>query len=100
MSDTETTGEVIKRARLAKPLTQKELASRVGVTVSTISAIERDVVLPNAELLDLIVDELGLYNIDIFGMFGYEFEYPAMMEFIDKLPCERIKRLLKRIARG
>ena len=99
MSQFETEGETINRARLAKKLTQKELAKILGISQSMVSDIERGLVFPNEELCAQIVSELGIYNVDIFGLFGYEFEYPATMGFIEKYMPRGIKRFLHRLVR-
>ena len=54
-------GEVIRRRRLERGLTQEDLASRVGCTKGYLSGIETGRKLhPNGSLLDALESELGL----------------------------------------
>lgn len=67
MSESETIGKRIKRERMSRSLTQRELAEKVGVGVPHISKIEADREQPSDELLarfattfDLDAGELSL----------------------------------------
>ncbi len=53
-------GRKIKGYRRLKRFTQSQLASRVDISVSQLSVIERGVRSPRPELLDKIVDVLGI----------------------------------------
>jgi transcriptional regulator with XRE-family HTH domain len=52
-------GPVIKQAREALGLTQKELADIAGVDHSTVSRIERRIINPPARTIKLLTDALG-----------------------------------------
>lgn len=52
-------GPVIKQAREALGLTQKELAELAGVDHSTVSRIERRIINPPARTIKLLTDALG-----------------------------------------
>lgn len=53
-------GEVIRGARLDKDVTQDELAQRLGVAASQISAFEQGEQMPSPEQIDEIEGALGL----------------------------------------
>ena len=54
-------GALLKRHRRAVGLTQEELAERAGISVDTISALERGVnVSPRKDTIDLLADALAL----------------------------------------
>lgn len=59
-------GEVIKRLRIEKKLSQRELGERIGKTSYLISAIERGVVSPSIETLIDIAKVLGRSVSEIF----------------------------------
>lgn len=56
----QTLGQRIKRRRLEKGLTQRELAEAAGITVPYMSKIEADRETPTDEKLERIANELGL----------------------------------------
>lgn len=55
-----TVGELIRHARVEKDMTQEELAERLGVAESRVSAIEQDEEAPSPDLIGEIEDALGL----------------------------------------
>ena len=59
MSDIESIGQRIKRERLSRSLTQRNLAEAVGVGVPHVSKIEADRESPSDELLRKIAEVLG-----------------------------------------
>ncbi len=93
----ETIGELIKRARETKGMTQKELANEVGMAQSSISLIESGKQSPSGDAMRQIANVLGLYRMDIFGLFGYEFENGPFMNVIHKLLGKYVK-VFERIA--
>lgn len=60
VSDIETIGQRIRRERLDRSLTQRELAEKVGVGVPHISKVEAGRESPSDELLGKIASEFGL----------------------------------------
>ncbi len=63
-----TIGTLIRQARLARRLTQKELAERLHVTDKAVSKWERDVCRPDIALLEPLSQELGLSIWDLLGV--------------------------------
>lgn len=58
MSLSEDLGELLKRLRLARGLTQSELADRLGVSKSQVSQIETGYYKPSLPVLETILVEL------------------------------------------
>ena len=52
-------GENLRRSQIAPPSQTRELASRSGISHSTISLIERDRVSPSIDTLQAVLDALG-----------------------------------------
>lgn len=52
-------GENLRRLRLRRHLSTRELASRSGISHSTISLIERDKISPTIDTLQAVLDALG-----------------------------------------
>jgi transcriptional regulator with XRE-family HTH domain len=52
-------GDKLKRLRLRRHLSTRELASRSGISHSTISLIERDKISPSVDTLQAVLDALG-----------------------------------------
>jgi transcriptional regulator with XRE-family HTH domain len=66
-------GAHIKRARVARALSQNRLAEKVGVPNSTILRLERGENLnPRPDLLALVANELHIDLADLYSMAGYE----------------------------
>ena len=59
-------GNIIKSARVAKHMTQNQLAEEVGITTRHLRAIERGNRKPSYELLFSIVRKLGISANNIF----------------------------------
>lgn len=57
----------LRRARLAKQLTQEELAERMSVSVETISNFERGVTTPSLRTLIALADTLEINLSHVFG---------------------------------
>lgn len=60
-------GENIKKYRMEKGFSQQNLASAIGKNRATISRFETGDLLPNAEEINIICDELGIYESDLFS---------------------------------
>ena len=58
--DQEKTGALIRRLRMEKGLTQRELAGRLGVSDKAVSKWERGLGCPDVSLLTAISQELGV----------------------------------------
>ena len=77
-------GTVIKNARLAKQLTQKQLAKRLSITSHYLMSIENRHQIPSCDLLFRVIRELQISADTIFYP-EYEQNHPAV---------EKLKRLL------
>lgn len=60
-------GENIRKYRKAMGLSQENLARAIGKDFTTISRYEKGDVIPNAEDIKLICDELGIFENDLFN---------------------------------
>jgi transcriptional regulator with XRE-family HTH domain len=58
--DQEKTGELIRKKRLEKGLTQEELAEQINVTQKTVSRWENGTNLPDLSLLGTLSETLGI----------------------------------------
>ena len=61
-------GARLQRVRMAKDLSQRELAKRVGVTNSTISLIEQNKVSPSVSSLKKVLDGIPISLADFFTL--------------------------------
>ena len=59
-------GNNIKKARLSKGLSQENLANSISVTTSTVARYESGEIIPNAEQITKICDELEIYEYELF----------------------------------
>jgi len=64
-------GEIIRRQRVALPLTQQELAAMTGVSPSYLGRIERGERYPSARVLRRIAKPLGFGEDELFTLAGY-----------------------------
>jgi transcriptional regulator with XRE-family HTH domain len=64
-------GEIIRRQRVFKPLTQHELAAMSGVSPSHLGRIERGERFPSARVLRRIAKPLGFEEDELFALAGY-----------------------------
>ena len=60
-------GKNIRRLRKAKGLSQENLGMAIGKTYATIARYETGEILPNAEQIELICNELGIYEYELFN---------------------------------
>ena len=60
-------GENIRKFRKAKGLSQENLAMAIGKAPATIARYEKGEIIPNAEQIHLICDELGIYEYELFN---------------------------------
>jgi len=89
-------GQQIKQRRLARGLTQRQLAGAVGITVPYVSKIEADRETPTDEKLERIASELGLNADELILAAG---RLPA--DVMDRLAANPAKALefLRRVRR-
>lgn len=59
-------GENIRKFRKAKGLSQENLAMAINKTPATVARYETGEIIPNAEQIQLICDELGIYEYELF----------------------------------
>ena len=59
-------GENIKKYRKIKGLKQENLARALNTTTATISRLENGKIIPNAKEINIICNELGIYESDLF----------------------------------
>ena len=64
-------GTIIKRQRIAVPLTLRELADTSGVSPSHLGRIERGERFPSARILRRIAKPLGFEEDELFSLAGY-----------------------------
>jgi transcriptional regulator with XRE-family HTH domain len=64
-------GKIIRRQRVALPLTQQELAAVTGVSPSYLGRIERGERFPSARVLRRIAKPLGFGEDELFTLAGY-----------------------------
>ena len=60
-------GENIRKYRNEKGLSQQNLADLINKSRATICRFESGELLPNAEEINVICDELGIYESDLFN---------------------------------
>lgn len=60
-------GENIRKLRKSKGLSQENLANAIGKTPATIARYETGKIIPNAEQISLICNELGIYEYELFN---------------------------------
>lgn len=65
--DSKTFGKNIKKYRNEKGLSQQNLADLINKNRATICRFENGELLPNAEEISIICDELGIYESDLFN---------------------------------
>ncbi|RKD24566.1 hypothetical protein BEP19_09305 [Ammoniphilus oxalaticus] len=72
-------GFYIRRARMAKQLTQEQLAERTGCSYSHIQKIEQRRKSPSQETLQKIIDVLGLTPGEVYTYGSDHFEYQSQL---------------------
>ena len=65
-------GENIKKYRNEKGLSQQNLADLINKSRATICRFENGELLPNAEEINVICDELGIYESDLFKRSAFD----------------------------
>lgn len=58
----------LKAARIAKGVTQTELAARIGVTAQAVSSFEKGTKEPKMEMVKRIAEALGITPNELFGI--------------------------------
>ena len=88
-------GEQIKRCREKRGFTQEQLAEKIGVSIETISSIERGIKMPRlqnfANQLGVSADELLQDELD----FGFIAEANALSKKLEELSRADRKRILE-----
>lgn len=87
------TGELIRQARLAAGLTQRELAERAGKAVSVIGRWERGEVRPSLETVQEIVEAAGL-RLDV-AIVDDEHDRGLIAETLRLSPRQRLVRVMR-----
>ena len=64
-------GRIIKRQRIAIPLTLRELSARSGVSSSHLGRVERGERFPSAHILQRIAKPLGFEESELLALAGY-----------------------------
>ncbi|WP_225047115.1 helix-turn-helix domain-containing protein [Lacticaseibacillus kribbianus] len=94
-------GSNVKKFRLARGMTQKQLAEKVHIIPKSISEIERGVSYTSFETLDLLAEALDVTAADLFGSPAEQHIHSAgaILDRIDDyLPnLERVDRLTRRM---
>ncbi len=91
----------IKEIRKLKGLTQKDIASKIGVKTSTFSRYERGSLFPNSNLLKQIADILGVNVNMLYDDYDYaqnKNENDLIVEIynnIQSFPKDKLERTLK-----
>ncbi len=70
-------GEIIRRQRVAMPLTLQALAATSGVSASHLGRIERGERFPSASILRKIAQPLGFEENELFTLAGYLSPQPS-----------------------
>jgi transcriptional regulator with XRE-family HTH domain len=83
-------GTILREARTRAGLTQRELASRVGVPQPAVSRIERDRVSPRLETLDVLLRGCGL-ALDLVERPGVGVDRTLIQERLRLSPVQRAK---------
>ena len=84
-------GEQIKRCREKRGFTQEQLAEKIGVSIETISSIERGIKMPRLQNFVAIADELLQDELD----FGFIAEANALSKKLEELSRADRKRILE-----
>ena len=79
------TGDVVRRLREGKKLTQEELAERLFVSSKTVSKWENGNTAPDISLLPVLAEVFGV-TIDSLFSAGGETEYPVSRDGWEQIP--------------
>ena len=86
-------GEQIKRCREKRGFTQEQLAEKIGVSIETISSIERGIKMPRLQNFVAIANQLGVSADEL--DFGFIAEANALSKKLEKLSRADRKRILE-----
>ena len=91
-------GTIIKRQRIAIPLTLRELSARSDVSSSHLGRVERGERFPSAHILQRIAKPLGFEESELFALAGYLSPQPATVsETIVEHDVRRLDPIVARI---
>jgi len=79
-------GVTLKRIRLAKGLTLRDMSARIQIPVSTLSKVEHDRLTLSFDRLNAIADRLGIEVSDLFSAAPIQRAAPSPP---DPIPCRR-----------
>ena len=91
-------GEQIKRCREKRGFTQEQLAEKIGVSIETISSIERGIKMPRLQNFVAIANQLGVSADELLQDeldFGFIVEANALSKKLEKLSRADRKRILE-----
>lgn len=74
MTTQKTLGEIINNKRLEKDMSLRDLATKVDVSYSYISRLERDKYIPSKSVLEKIADTLDIDKVYLLRIAGYHVE--------------------------
>ena len=91
-------GEQIKRCREKRGFTQEQLAEKIGVSIETISNIERGIKMPRLQNFVAIANQLGVSADELLQDeldYGFIAEANALSKKLEKLQRADRKRILE-----
>ena len=91
-------GEQIKRCREKRGFTQEQLAEKIGVSIETISSIERGIKMPRLQNFVAIANQLGVSADELLQDeldFGFIAEANALSKKLEELSRADRKRILE-----
>ena len=91
-------GEQIKRCREKRGFTQEQLAEKIGVSIETISSIERGIKMPRLQNFVAIANQLGVSADELLQDeldYGFIAEANALSKKLEKLQRADRKRILE-----
>ena len=107
-----TLGKTIRAARTAAEMTLDDLAGELGIVVPSLSKIERDLLIPSADLLRRLADALSLDADELRAMAGklteeewaYVKRTPAVVKLLGAMMAagfgaKEVEKLAKQVAR-
>ena len=96
--DQKKTGYFLKQLRNEKKLTQEQLAEKIGVSIETISSIERGIKMPRLQNFVAIANQLGVSADELLQDeldFGFIAEANALSKKLEELSRADRKRILE-----
>ena len=96
--DQKKTGYFLKQLRNEKKLTQEQLAEKIGVSIETISSIDRGIKMPRLQNFVAIANQLGVSADELLQDeldFGFIAEANALSKKLEELSRADRKRILE-----